>query len=120
MFFILWQGLKKSSMNLALLKNGDWFGMLAMAIGLGAMIIILEEGERKDWLESDFILRGTILAVTCLIIFVAIELKRSQPFINLRLLKRRNFLLSNLVGIVLGLGLCPCTWPRCRATTPCR
>tara|TARA_R110000787_G_scaffold38998_11_gene97885 strand:+ start:4477 stop:6069 length:1593 start_codon:yes stop_codon:yes gene_type:complete len=105
MFFILWQGLKKSSMNLALLKNGDWFGMLAMAIGLGAMIIILEEGERKDWLESDFILRGTILAVTCLIIFVAIELKRSQPFINLRLLKRRNFLLSNLVGIVLGLGL---------------
>lgn len=105
MFFILWRGLKKSSMNLSLLKNGDWCGMITMAIGLGAMIIMLEEGERKDWLESDFILRGTMLAITCLVIFVAIELKGKQPFINLRLLKRRNFLLSNMVGIVLGLGL---------------
>lgn len=105
MLLILWQGLKKYPKNLSLLKNGDWFGMLAMAVGLGAMIIVLEEGERKDWLESDFILRGAILAATCLIIFVAIELKRAQPFINLRLLARRNFLLANLVGIILGLGL---------------
>lgn len=105
MFLILWQGLKKTPTQLSLLKNGDWFGMLAMAVGLGAMIIVLEEGNRKDWLESDFILNGTILAVTCLVIFVGIELKRTEPFINLRLLKRRNFFLSNLVGIVLGLGL---------------
>ena len=105
MFVILWRGLAKSATNLSLLKKGDWSGMLAMAIGLGAMIIILEEGERKDWLESEFILRGTILALFCLATFIAIELKRADPFINLRLLARRNFFLSNLVGIVLGLGL---------------
>ncbi len=105
MFLILWQGLKKSMPNFSLLKNGDWYGMAAMAVGLGTMIIMLEEGERNDWLESDFILRGTMLAALCLIAFVAIELKRAQPFINLRLLARRNFLLSNLVGIILGLGL---------------
>ncbi len=105
MFLILWHSLEKSPKNLKLLKNGDWLGMLTMAIGLGAMIIILEEGERKDWLESDFILQGAILAITCLVIFVAIELKRANPFINLRLLGQRNFLMGNLVGIVLGLGL---------------
>lgn len=105
MFFLLWQGLKKSSTNLSLLKNGDWFGIAAMAIGLGAMIIVLEEGNRKDWLESEFILRGAIIAVICLVLFVAIELKRAEPFINLRLLTRRNFFLSNVVGTILGLGL---------------
>ncbi len=105
MFLILFQGLKKSKPQFELLKDGDWFGIISMAVGLGAMIIVLEEGNRKDWLESDFIFNGTLLAVTCLLTFVAIELKRKNPFINLRLLKRRNFLLSNLVGIVLGLGL---------------
>ncbi len=105
MFFLLWQGLKKTPSNLSLLKNGDWFGIILMAVGLGAMIIVLEEGNRKDWLESEFILQGTIITIFCLLAFVAIELKRAEPFINLRLLKRRNFLLSNLVGVVLGLGL---------------
>ncbi|MEZ0122447.1 MAG: DHA2 family efflux MFS transporter permease subunit [Candidatus Reddybacter sp.] len=105
MFLILFQGLKKTKPQLNLLKNGDWFGILSMSVGLGAMIIVLEEGNRKDWLESDFIFNGALLAATCLITFVAIELKRKNPFINLRLLKRRNFLLSNLVGIILGLGL---------------
>lgn len=105
MFLILFQGLKKTKPQFELLKDGDWFGILSMAVGLGAMIIVLEEGNRKDWLESDFIFNGTLLAATCLLTFVVIELKRKNPFINLRLLQRRNFLLSNLVGIVLGLGL---------------
>ena len=76
-----------------------------MAIGLGTMIIVLEEGNEKDWLESDFILRGTILAITSLVIFVVIQLKRSEPFINLRLLARRNFLMANMVGVTLGFAL---------------
>ena len=51
MFLILFQGLKKTKPQFELLKNGDWFGILSMAVGLGAMIIVLEEGNRKDWLE---------------------------------------------------------------------
>ena len=94
MFLILFQGLKKTKPQFELLKDGDWFGILSMAVGLGAMIIVLEEGNRKDWLESDFIFNGTLLAATCLLTFVVIELKRKNPFINLRLLQRRhlNFL----------------------------
>lgn len=126
LMFLLWQGLKKSSTNLSLLKNGDWFGIAAMAIGLGAMIIVLEEGNRKDWLESEFILRGAIIAVICLVLFVAIELKRAEPFINLRLLTRRNFSFPMLsarywVWACMARYLsCRCTWPRCMAITPCR
>lgn len=105
MFFLLWRGLKPGPLNLGLLKKGDWWGIAAMAIGLGSLEIVLEEGNRKDWLESDFIVRGAWLAGISLLLFVIIELRRKDPFINLRLLARRNFGLANIVNIVLGLGL---------------
>ncbi|MBV1883566.1 MAG: DHA2 family efflux MFS transporter permease subunit [Pseudomonadales bacterium] len=105
MFIILWRGLTPTKPQLHLLKNGDWYGILAMAVGLGAMEIVLEEGNRKDWFESDFIVRGTILAVFALGAFIYIELRHKNPFINLRLMTRRNFGLANGVNVLLGLGL---------------
>lgn len=105
MFFLLWRGLKPAPTQLGLLRKGDWWGIATMAVGLGALEIVLEEGNRKDWLESDFIVRGAWLAGISLLACVIIELRRREPFINLRLLARRNFGLSNIVNIVLGLGL---------------
>ena len=105
MFLILWRGLSPAKPQLHLLRKGDWFGILAMAVGLGATNIILEEGNRKDWFESDFILYGSLLAGFSLLSFLVIELRGKHPFINLRLIKERNFALANLVNIALGLGL---------------
>ena len=105
MFFLLWRGLKPAASNLALLKRGDWWGIATMAVGLGTLEIVLEEGNRKDWLESDFIVRGAVLAGVSLLLFLIIELTRRDPFINLRLMARRNFGLANIVNVVLGLGL---------------
>ena len=42
-------------MQLGLLRQGDWAGIAAMAIGLGALQTVLEEGNREDWFGSDFI-----------------------------------------------------------------
>jgi DHA2 family multidrug resistance protein len=33
----------------------DGYGISAMAIGLGSLIALLEEGQRKDWFGSEFI-----------------------------------------------------------------
>lgn len=105
MFFLLWRGLQPSPTNLGLLRKGDWWGIATMAIGLGALEIVLEEGNRKDWLDSDFIVRGAWLAGISLLLFIIIELRHKDPFINLRLMARRNFGLANIVNVVLGLGL---------------
>jgi MFS transporter, DHA2 family, multidrug resistance protein len=101
----VWYAIDARPMKLDLLKQGDWGGIFAMAIGLGSLQIILEEGSRKDWFGSDFIVRLTALAVIFLSIFFWIELRRKKPFINLRLLKERNFGLASVVNIALGLGL---------------
>lgn len=101
----VWYAIDPKPMQLNLLKQGDWGGIVAMAIGLGSLQVVLEEGSRKDWFSSDLILRLSVLAVIFLSIFFAIELTRKRPFINLRLLKERNFGLASIINVSLGLGL---------------
>jgi DHA2 family multidrug resistance protein len=45
----VWFTMDMQPMNLGLLKRGDWWGILTMAIGLAAFEIVLEDGNRKDW-----------------------------------------------------------------------
>lgn len=101
----VWYAIDRRPMRLDLLKNGDWGGIIAMAIGLGSLQVVLEEGTREDWFSSALIVRLTAIAVIFLGIFFWIELTRKQPFINLRLLRERNFGLASVINIALGLGL---------------
>jgi MFS transporter, DHA2 family, multidrug resistance protein len=95
----------KKPMKLAQLRDGDWWGMLSMAIGLGCLITMLEEGQRKDWFGSAMIRNCAILAAIFIPLFVVIELTRERPFVNLRLLRGRNLSLTSLVAFGLGLAL---------------
>ncbi|MEG4091193.1 DHA2 family efflux MFS transporter permease subunit, partial [Microcoleus sp. Pol12B4] len=101
----VWYAVAPAPMKLELLKEGDWWGIISMAIGLGSLQVVLEEGSRKDWFSSDFIVRLSIIAAIFLSAFFWIELTRKRPFINLRLLTRRNFGLASIVNISLGVGL---------------
>ncbi|MBD0303018.1 MAG: DHA2 family efflux MFS transporter permease subunit [Tolypothrix sp. T3-bin4] len=92
-------------MQLNLLKQGDWWGIISMAIGLGSLEVVLEEGNRKDWFASEEISQLAVVAFAFLSAFLWIELTRRRPFINLRLLLRRNFGIGSIAGLSLGLGL---------------
>ncbi|MBD2446708.1 DHA2 family efflux MFS transporter permease subunit [Nostoc sp. FACHB-152] len=101
----VWYGIKQIPPQIQLLKQGDWWGIISMAIGLGSLQVVLEEGSRKDWFGSALIVRLSIIAAIFLILFFVIELTRKQPFINLRLLRYRNFGLASIVNVSLGIGL---------------
>ncbi len=101
----VWYGIKQQRPQFNLLKQGDWWGIFAMAIGLGSLQVVLEEGSRKDWFGSALIVQLSAIAVIFLAIFFFIELTRKQPFINLRLLLNRNFGLASIVNVSLGIGL---------------
>src|SRR5215470_10663350 len=47
--------LERAPMKLQLLKEGDWTGIVTMAIGLAALQTVLEEGNKDDWFASPFI-----------------------------------------------------------------
>ncbi len=101
----VWFTMEKQLPNLALLKRGDWWGILTMGVGLAALEIVLEDGNRKDWFGDPGILRLAIIAVVSIGLFVLIELRSKEPLVDLRLFGRRNFGLGSVVNVILGVGL---------------
>ena len=102
---MLWFSLDSKPMKLSLLREGDWPGIVTMAIGLGALQTVLEEGNKDDWFGSDFIVRLSIIAVVALALFFWIELTSKKPVLNLRLLGRRNFGFGVLANFLMGVAL---------------
>lgn len=101
---ILW-GLDKERIRLGELLRADWIGIAFMALGLASLTIFLEEGNSKDWFESDFIRTFAALALFGILGWVAMSLTRSDPFVNLRLYGQRNFLVATALSAVIGMGL---------------
>ncbi len=97
--------LEASPMKLALLKEGDWAGIVTMSIGLASLQTVLEESNKDDWFGSPFILRLAVTAAVFLSAFVAIELTVKKPLVNLRLLVERNFGIGVLVNTLVGFAL---------------
>jgi MFS transporter, DHA2 family, multidrug resistance protein len=97
--------LEAEPMRLELLRQGDWPGVITMAIGLSALQTALEEGNKDDWFGSPFIVRLSIIAVVALALFLWIELTSKRPLLNLRLLGRRNFGFGSLANFLLGVAL---------------
>ncbi|HWX56936.1 MDR family MFS transporter [Bradyrhizobium sp.] len=105
MIGMLWFSLEARPMRLSLLRDGDWLGIMTMAIGLAALQTVLEEGNKDDWFGSPFIVRLSIIAAVALALFFVIELSAEKPLLNLRLLLRRNFGFGILANILLGFAL---------------
>jgi MFS transporter, DHA2 family, multidrug resistance protein len=102
---MLFFSLEAKPMKLHLLREGDWPGIITMAIGLAALQTVLEEGNKDDWFGSPFIVRLSIIAVVALALFLVIELTTKKPLLNLRLLVRRNFGFGMLANFLLGVAL---------------
>jgi DHA2 family multidrug resistance protein len=105
MIAMLFFSLEAKPMKLSQLAEGDWAGIVTMAIGLAALQTVLEEGNKDDWFGSPFIVRLAVIAAIALTLFVAIELTAKKPLLNLRILFRRNFGFGVLANFLLGVAL---------------
>ena len=87
------------------LRNGlrvDIVGFLLVALGLGALEIILDRGQRDDWFSSGFIVVATITCAASLLALIPWELSRDDPIVDIRLLGRRQFGSCFLIMLVFG------------------
>ncbi|WP_410712162.1 DHA2 family efflux MFS transporter permease subunit [Bradyrhizobium sp. BEA-2-5] len=105
MVITLYFTLERQPMQLHLLREGDWAGIVTMAIGLSALQAVLEEGNKDDWFSSPFIVKLAIVAAVSLTLFVAIELRIEKPLIRLRLLTQRNFGFGTVAMTMVGFAL---------------
>lgn len=83
----------------------DFTGLFFMIIGLGALQIMLEKGERNDWFSSGFITSLAIIAAAGLILFIWRELTIEKPAVDLRILKDLNFAAATFLSGILGMCL---------------
>ena len=80
----------------------DYMGLALVAVGLGALQVVLDKGQREDWFSSHFIQIFSTVAVTGLLAFIVWEMREKNPVLNLRLLKNRSFAVSCVLMFTLG------------------
>jgi DHA2 family multidrug resistance protein len=98
-------GMDPEPKDLGSLVNADWLGIAMMAIGLGCLTIFLEEGNSKDWFDSQFIVTFAALALFGILAWVALSFSGRNSFVNLGLYGKRNFLVATALSAVIGMGL---------------
>jgi MFS transporter, DHA2 family, multidrug resistance protein len=83
----------------------DYWGILFLIIGIGGLQMVLEEGERKDWFNSNFINALSITSLLGIVAFVVRELKVKNPVVDLRVLKNRNVIVGATLSLAFGMAI---------------
>lgn len=91
--------------DMDLLKRFDFFGLAAMAVFLGSLQYVLEEGQSDDWFSSGVILAFAALAAAGGVAFFTRVLTARTPIVDLGAYADRNFAVGSALAFVLGIGL---------------
>ena len=83
----------------------DYVGFGLLALGLGALQIVLDKGQRDDWFSSHFIVGLSILAAAALIAVGFWEWHHKHPVIDLHLFRERSFAIGNMLMFMVGFAL---------------
>jgi len=81
----------------------DWLGFLLMAVGIGALLVMLDRGQQEDWFASPAIRILAILAVLGILATVVWEFQHPDPIVPLPLLLNRNVAICTLMIMTVGL-----------------
>jgi len=84
----------------------DVVGLSLLAIGLGSLQFILDEGQRRDWFNDDLIVAFACIALAGIAAFVWWELFAARyPVVDLRALRYRSVMAGSALALVMGASL---------------
>src|SRR5438477_4782713 len=83
----------------------DYWGIGMLALGIGALQIVLDKGQEEDWFSSHLITALAFVSAVTLVLLVVHELRTDDPVVDLRVFKARSYavgvFLMTIVGFVL-------------------
>ena len=97
LWFFLHDGGKKDGVRL------DWTGFLALSISIACLQLVLDRGERLGWYGSAEILIEIGLGVAAFYVYLIHSFTARTPFVNLRLLRDRNYAVGLVIVTVYGM-----------------
>jgi len=80
----------------------DYIGFGLLALGVGALQILLDKGQEDDWFGSNFIASLAVIATVCLAALVVYEWRHNEPIVDVRLFKNGNFAASSMMLFMVG------------------
>ena len=87
-------------------KRGiDYWGIGMLAVGIGALQILLDKGQEEDWFSSHWMTALAIISVICLVALVIHELTTDDPVVDLRVFKLRSYAVGVFLMTTLGFVL---------------
>jgi DHA2 family multidrug resistance protein len=81
----------------------DWFGFAMLSIAIGALQILLDRGEEKDWFSSPEIIIETLVCCLAFYLFLVQTFMARQPFLKPGLFENRNYAAGVIFAFVVGL-----------------
>ena len=102
---LLLVGLPHRKTRLDLLGEADWIGIAGLALGLGGLTVVLEEGQREQWFDSATIRYVTLVSVIGFGLLAWGQMTARRPIIKLSLLVNRQFGSVALMTVALGVVL---------------
>ncbi|MDE2477088.1 MAG: DHA2 family efflux MFS transporter permease subunit [Alphaproteobacteria bacterium] len=91
--------------DFSLLKGADYFGIVLMAVSLGCLEYVLEDGSRWNWFDDRTIRDCAWIAALSGGAFLLRSLSIPQPIVDLRAFGNRNFALGCLLSFITGVGI---------------
>ncbi|TWI38247.1 DHA2 family efflux MFS transporter permease subunit [Paracoccus sulfuroxidans] len=98
-------GLANDPIKFLRFRRHDGFGLIALSLGLAALVTALDQGNRLDWFASGLIVGLLASAAFLLSIYLVHALRHHDPVVSPRLLARDNIGLSLLVLFTMRIGL---------------
>jgi DHA2 family multidrug resistance protein len=83
----------------------DVTGLALLAVGIGSLQYVLDQGQRKDWFDDGSIVLCSVLGVLGIVSFVVWEMYQKRPIVNLSVLRYRSVAAGSVLGLVLGISL---------------
>jgi MFS transporter, DHA2 family, multidrug resistance protein len=91
--------------DLSLLKGADYPGIALMAIFLGNLEYVLEEGTRWNWFDDSTIAFCAVIAGVSGVLFGIRSLTFANPVVDLCAFRNRNFAIGCMLSFVTGIGI---------------
>jgi MFS transporter, DHA2 family, multidrug resistance protein len=102
---LLYVGLPKAAANWHQFRQADWLGIVGLAAGLSSLTVVLEEGQRERWFDSQLIVLLSITAAAGIAVLIAGQFIAKTPIVRLRLLANRSYASVILIVFTVGAGL---------------
>ncbi len=96
--------------NLSMLKKIDYAHLGAMAVFLGGMEYVLEEGPKNDWFSDPKILTAAWLSFVAFGLFLERSFRSGGPIVRLSPFRRPTFVFACVFNLVIGFGLYSATY----------